>query len=517
MKIAQKLLLSAVCFHTCIGYHVLMYHNVGKKSHIIQFTPLVEELLQRGHEVTTCFFHPLKLKHENYTEIIVPNVLEKNQKERSKVVLKEGGQSVWNLRYIQYEINTWSDNMDDIALMPITVGEIHSLMNSSRKVDVLVTTAWELPGVFLADHFDCPILYYLPVGPVSFVLQGTGNVDNLSFHPLLTARHIEPMDFSTRVLNHIEDKLRRMFLNWIYHSVTGTLQKKLGPKIRHPHDILKDRFSITIGGHHPVTHGSWPYLPNIIQVGAMHLKDPKPLPGDLKKFMDSASDGVVFVSLGSYFAPSQMPKEKLDLFLETFSNLKVSVLWKWDTEVPNLPKNVKVTSWVPQQDVLGHHNLKVFVTHGGLGSLQEAIYHKAVMVGIPFSHDQTPNILRAARHGYAKILHWGNITSNDLTNAINDAMNDENMKLALEEIHNLYTDTLQNPREKAAWWVEYVCRHKGAKMLQSHHLEDASWYQYHQLDIIIFLLTVIIAIIGAFILTCKLCCRICRRKKVKTD
>ena len=27
--------------------------------------------------------------------------------------------------------------------------------------------------------------------------------------------------------------------------------------------------------------------------------------------------------------------------------------------------------------------LKVFVTHGGLGSLVEAIYHKAVIVGIP--------------------------------------------------------------------------------------------------------------------------------------
>jgi UDP:flavonoid glycosyltransferase YjiC (YdhE family) len=28
--------------------------------------------------------------------------------------------------------------------------------------------------------------------------------------------------------------------------------------------------------------------------------------------------------------------------------------------------------------------MKVFVTHGGLGSLVEAIYHKAVIVGIPF-------------------------------------------------------------------------------------------------------------------------------------
>ena len=42
----------------------------------------------------------------------------------------------------------------------------------------------------------------------------------------------------------------------------------------------------------------------------------------------------------------------------------------------DLPKNVLTSSWVPQQDVLGHPNLKVFVTHGGLGSVMEAIHHK---------------------------------------------------------------------------------------------------------------------------------------------
>ena len=513
MNMVQILLLSVVCFQTCLSYHVLMYHNFGKKSHIIQFEPLVKELLQRGHEVTTCFFHPLHLKHGNYTEIMVPNVMDKIQKSRSKVVLEEGGQSVWNFRFVLSEIKTWSDIIDDIALMPINVGEIDSLMKIGKKVDVLVTMAWELPGAFLADHFDCPILYYLPVGPVSFMLQGTGNVDNLSIRPLLTARYIEPMDFFSRVLNHMEDKLRRIFLRWIHNRITSALQKKFGPKIRHPYEILKDRFSITIGGNHPVTHGSWPRLPNMIQVGAMHLRDPKPLPEDLKNFMDSATDGVVFVSLGSYFAPSQMSKEKLDVFLKTFNSLKVSVLWKWDTEVPNLPMNVKTKSWVPQQDVLGHHNLKVFVTHGGLGSLQEAIYHKAVIIGIPFSNDQTPNILRAARHGYAKMLHWDNITSAELINAINDAMYDKNMKLSLDKIHSLYTDTEHNPREKAAWWVEYVCRHKGAEILQSHYLEEASWYQYHHVDLIIFIVTVIFAIISILILICKICCT----RKIKIE
>ena len=57
----------------------------------------------------------------------------------------------------------------------------------------------------------------------------------------------------------------------------------------------------------------------------------------------------------------------------------------------------------------------VFVTHGGLGSLQEAIYHKAVIVGMPFSNEQRQNILRATTHGYAKMLEWDDLTADEFT------------------------------------------------------------------------------------------------------
>ena len=43
------------------------------------------------------------------------------------------------------------------------------------------------------------------------------------------------------------------------------------------------------------------------------------------------------------------------------------ILWKWDEDnIADLPKNVMIKKWVPQQDLLAHPNLKLFVTHGGL-------------------------------------------------------------------------------------------------------------------------------------------------------
>ena len=78
--------------------------------------------------------------------------------------------------------------------------------------------------------------------------------------------------------------------------------------------------------------------------------------------MDSATDGVILVSFGSALTPSQMKKEKLDMFLGMFRTLKqYSFIWKCDVDIEDLPGNVKILNWLPQQDLIAHENLKVFV------------------------------------------------------------------------------------------------------------------------------------------------------------
>ena len=77
----------------------------------------------------------------------------------------------------------------------------------------------------------------------------------------------------------------------------------------------------------------------------------------------------------------------------------------------------------------------MFVTHGGIGSISEAIYHKASLVGIPFSNDQKPNLLRAEQQGYALLLDWDNLNEEDITDAISRAIGNKAMKDSLERVH----------------------------------------------------------------------------------
>ncbi len=121
-----------------------------------------------------------------------------------------------------------------------------------------------------------------------------------------------------------------------------------------------------------------PLSPNYIQIGMMNCREAKPLPEKIKKFMDgSGEDGVILVSFGSVLQASQMSEEMRLQLLSVFGRLKQRILWKWETEdMPDKPDNVMLSKWLPQQDVLAHPKLKLFVTHGGQSSCQEALCHK---------------------------------------------------------------------------------------------------------------------------------------------
>ena len=136
------------------------------------------------------------------------------------------------------------------------------------------------------------------------------------------------------------------------------------------------------------------------------------------------------------------------------------------------------------------------------------------LVGIPFVNDQKANLLRAERHGYARLLEWDELTTEALKAAILESMESRDMQEALERVHRLYTDREMKPVERAVWWIEYVCRHQGAKILRSIG-ENVPFYQYHHLDIVLFVMIISIVLVTILVFTCKFCCR--GNKKRKTD
>lgn len=135
--------------------------------------------------------------------------------------------------------------------------------------------------------------------------------------------------------------------------------------------------------------------------------------------MDEAKEGVVYFSLGSNVKSMHIDKEKRKVITDVFSELPYKVLWKFESDdLENIPKNVKISKWLPQQDLLGHPNIKLFVTQGGLQSTEEAIVNNVPLLGMPFIADQFPNCRRYVSLGIGKCLDFPTLTKENFKTSI---------------------------------------------------------------------------------------------------
>lgn len=140
----------------------------------------------------------------------------------------------------------------------------------------------------------------------------------------------------------------------------------------------------------------------------------------MQSFLNNATDGTIYFSLGSIAKSALLPIKMRKDILQTFSKLKMKVLWKWEeTDLAGKPDNVFISKWFPQSDILVHPNVRLFITHGGLLSSIEAVFHDVPILGLPVFGDQHVNMARAVQKGYGQSLGLKHLTENSFTLAIN--------------------------------------------------------------------------------------------------
>lgn len=69
--------------------------------------------------------------------------------------------------------------------------------------------------------------------------------------------------------------------------------------------------------------------------------------------MENSKAGVVLFSLGSNVNSSDLPPQKISDILGGLARLQQNIIWKFEAELENVPKNVKIMKWLPQSDILG--------------------------------------------------------------------------------------------------------------------------------------------------------------------
>jgi hypothetical protein len=478
-------------------------------SHYILSNTLMKGLAEKGHDVTMVspFVDKIPPKNGSYTNIVLTGFAEEHER-----MVKEINVFEMEKKGILALLPIFSSYIE-MCEQTINHTDVQKLIHSGNKFDVVIVEMFinDAQNV-LAPHFNAPLVLFSAVGVNTWINQLVGNPQPLAYIPDVFFGLSGKMSFFQRLLNTVA-YVGEQGMNYLYMlPQQEKLVKKYFPNGPSLYDVMYNA-SILLLNSHPSIHPPVPRVPNMIDVGGLHMKPPKPLPKDLQKLLDGAKEGVVYFSLGSYLKSAFLAEEKRQIFLKAFSKLKETVLWKWEEDsLPGQPANVHLAKWLPQQDILAHPNVKLFITHGGFLSTTETIYHGVPALVIPIIGDQMLNAGELVNQGIGLSIRFQEVTEEALTDNINELLTNPEYTKNAKSRSKVFRDRLVSPLDTAIYWVEYVIRHGGAPHLRVAGL-DLPWYQYFLLDVIVVVSVATLVVLFVLYQSIKKISSVCRKQK----
>uniref|UniRef100_T1PAT9 UDP-glucuronosyltransferase n=1 Tax=Musca domestica TaxID=7370 RepID=T1PAT9_MUSDO len=347
----------------------------------------------------------------------------------------------------------------------------------------------------LGEYFKAPVVAVSTFGTISFIDYLVGNVSPLSYIPHMSLPYKNPMSVWQRCVNVISELIDNFLVNYFILPSQDKVYRKYFPNAKLSLNEARKNVSLVLINDHFTLRQPRPFVPNMIEVGGMHIKQkPEPLEEDLQEFLDNAKEGVIYFSMGSNVKSKDLPKEKLQILLETFRELKIKVLWKFELEeLPNKPANVVIRKWFNQPSILAHPNVKLFISHGGYLSTTETIFHGKPILGIPVLGDQFMNVKNAVKAGFALRMDLKTLNKEEFKQKIEELWTNPRYSNAVKTLSKRFRDQPLTPMETAIFWVEYVLRHDGAPHIRNAG-QDLSFWQYHNIDVYVILASCIVVV-----------------------
>ncbi|XP_059808864.1 UDP-glucuronosyltransferase 2A1-like [Hypanus sabinus] len=380
------------------------------------------------------------------------------------------------------------------------------------KFDLVLTDPAFATGPMIAYYLKVPLVYnvrWFSSGEAHFLSVPSP----ASYIPLPGSQLTDKMTFLQRMQNVILYIIQIIFSNYLIQPIyEKRCHQFLGPDT----DIMTIllRADVWLMRVDFVFEFPRPTMPNIVYIGGFQCKPARPLAAEFEEFVQSSEKhGLIVMSLGTFvgFLPMKFTME----IAEAFAQVPQKVIWRYDGEIPpNVGNNILLTKWIPQNDLLGHPNTRVFISHGGTNGIYEAIYHGVPVIGMPLIFDQFDNIVRLESRGAAKTLNVATMHSADLLQALNEVINGTFYRDNMKKLSALHRDQPESPMERAVFWIEYVARHKGAGHLRSESYR-LPWYIYHCVDVMVFLLIMLLVVTVLVIVALKKLCNIAWKKKQK--
>ena len=449
-------------------------------SHVLEQAALGEELVSRGHEVyiaigsryvTKDSFEKLGIKMLPYEipDGVLYGISEEVEKMVVDIIFDKSEDKIAAAGSLASQLT-----YDDCAYMMADESFLENVRQLKFDLAIVEPFAFGQCNLILPKYFGIPF-----VTNAGFFIPWNIRIPALpSFANFLSPwKDLADITLTSRLSNLFAYVAVGAVLSR-FAPDNNTLLERYAPEYKSWNDLLlQSELFLASRDHHlgpPI-----PEMPNYISVAGLTTVKPKKLPKDMADVADK-SDGIILLSFGTvayYF-----PEEVIVKFFEAFSKLNQTVLVRFF--IPDgikVPQNVKVSSWLPQNDILGHPKTKLFITHCGNNGQYEALYNGVPMIGFPLFGDHIQNCHRTYKKGFGLEMRVQDFTSDQLFQNIQEVLNNPKYRSTIGKASEVFRDQPMNGREKGAFWVEHVIKHGGRhlRMLSM----DLPLYQFLMLDV----------------------------------
>ncbi|KAI1706864.1 UDP-glucoronosyl and UDP-glucosyl transferase domain-containing protein [Ditylenchus destructor] len=255
-----------------------------------------------------------------------------------------------------------------------------------------------------------------------------------------------------------------------------------------------------------------PIMHNVINIGGLGIKNTSSkisaLPEPFATEIEKGARGVVFVSLGSIVNPTDLPdavrRNLIDGLAAIHEYHVILKLEKEDSEgiaYAKTKRNIFVTHWAPQPQLLQHSRLKMFFTHGGYNSLQEVAQSGKPVLLMPFLYDQTRNAMMVQKNGWGHMFDRASLMkgSKQLENNLRMVLEDPKFEQSAKRIQNLLATKPFSANEIFIRNVQFVLDNNGTLPELNAASARLSFIHQFNLDIFILLGLVIVIVLICFV------------------